>query len=353
MRALVIAEHMDLPEAHLFAGLARAGVEILALARPERRHASILEAGGARFESWEWSRRLWSPNRRRLRELLGTWRPRIVHSLHNDALRDVGRAWPDGDAVWIAYRGAPFISRRAHHMYRRRGIARIVCLSQTVRAAMLRAGWPEERLVVIYKGHDPAWYRPATPARLAALGLPDGARCVGAAARWRAGKGGVTLVEAFLQLPFDPRVHLLMIGEVVEPRLVRMRRRLADHPQVHFVGHQPDAPALLGACAMTVMPSGAAEGLCKAVLESLAQGAPAVVSNVGGPAEIVRDGVEGLCVPPGDAVALAGALRRLLEDEPLRRACGERALARIRETFHISTTIERYRALYAELAGRE
>jgi glycosyltransferase involved in cell wall biosynthesis len=53
-------------------------------------------------------------------------------------------------------------------------------------------------------------------------------------------------------------------------------------------------------------------------VECLAAGTPCVVSALGGLLDIVDDGVEGLHVAPGDAAELAGAIRRLLEDETLR-----------------------------------
>jgi len=135
-----------------------------------------------------------------------------------------------------------------------------------------------------------------------------------------------------------------------------MARDPARSRRIHFVGHQPDATSLLGACEIMVMPSNEQEGLCKAVLEAMAQGVPAIVSNVGGPSEIVRDGVEGLLAPPGDAAALAAALQRLTGDDALRRACAARALERVRTAFSIDTTIAKYRAMYddmlADAAGK-
>jgi len=349
MRVLFIAVRLDLTEAHLVAGLARSGCEALAIVGPERRYADVLEAAGVRVETRDWSRSLLRRDRRALRQRIDAWRPRIVHAFDNTAVYDLGRARPAAGAAWIADRGAAFLSTATGRFYRRVGIARIVCLSETVRAALLHSGWPPERLAVIHKGHDPSWYAPATAARLRALGIPDGVRLVGAAARWRPLKRGPVLVDAFRRLPTDHRWRLLMIGEVADRRLAR-RRRAAD-PRILFPGYQPDAAALLGACDITVLPSGAREGLGKVVIESLAQGVPTVVGDRGGPAEIVRDGVEGLCVPEGDPAALAAALARLMGDEPFRRACAARARERILGEFHVARTVARYRALYEELAG--
>jgi glycosyltransferase involved in cell wall biosynthesis len=64
------------------------------------------------------------------------------------------------------------------------------------------------------------------------------------------------------------------------------------------------------------------------VVEAMALGKPIVATNVGGPAEIVIDGVSGLLVRPGDADGLAMALRRLLAEPGLARRLSEGARTR-------------------------
>jgi glycosyltransferase involved in cell wall biosynthesis len=349
-RVLFVATQLDMPEAHMVAGLARRGIEAVAIVGPSRRHAAVLEAAGIPVHVWAWSRALWSPKRRELKSLLKGINPDIVHAFDNAALYETWRTLETKTAASIIYRGAPFVSWRSRRLYRQCRVSRIACLSGTVRTAMEQYGYPAEKLVTIYKGHDPAWYCPATAKRLLELGLPPGARLVGTAARWRDWKMGHTLAEAFQRLPDDPGIHLLFIGEVCDPDLKRIQKDPTRCRRIHFVGEQPDAASLLGACEVMVMPSNEQEGLCKAVLEAMAQGVPAIVSNVGGPSEIVRNGIEGLTVPPGDVEALAAAMQRLLHDAPLRRACGAQALARVNSTFALATTIDHYQALYRELA---
>jgi len=63
-------------------------------------------------------------------------------------------------------------------------------------------------------------------------------------------------------------------------------------------------------------------------LEAMACGIPVVAAAVGGLKEIVQDGESGLLVPPGDAAALAQALRALLANEPLRLRLAQGALRR-------------------------
>jgi glycosyltransferase involved in cell wall biosynthesis len=64
---------------------------------------------------------------------------------------------------------------------------------------------------------------------------------------------------------------------------------------------------------------------------------------------VVREGENGLLVPPRDSAALAAALRRLLEDPKLRRAMGERSRARAVAEFSVERVIEQTLGLYREL----
>lgn len=70
-----------------------------------------------------------------------------------------------------------------------------------------------------------------------------------------------------------------------------------------------------------------------AAVEAAAAGLPAVVSDVGGLAELVIDSETGWRVPPGDPLALAAVLRRLIDDRSLARRCGAAARARAEREF--------------------
>jgi starch synthase len=74
-----------------------------------------------------------------------------------------------------------------------------------------------------------------------------------------------------------------------------------------------------------------------------------VASRIGGIPDVVEDGVTGLLVPPGDAAALAGALRRLLDEPDLARKLGEAGRRRLHEHFSWEAITARWEAVYSSL----
>lgn len=90
-----------------------------------------------------------------------------------------------------------------------------------------------------------------------------------------------------------------------------------------------------------VTPSGNAEGIPVALMEAMAAGVPVVSTRTTGIPELVRNGVTGLLVEPRDAVALADALQRLLDDPELREIVRTAAFHYVKKEFALESSIAR------------
>lgn len=88
------------------------------------------------------------------------------------------------------------------------------------------------------------------------------------------------------------------------------------------------------------------EGLPMSVLEAMANGLTIVATPVGSVGDAIADGETGLLVPPGDRVALAGALARVIGSPDLRRQLGHGARARFERQFDIAVYRERIIEIY-------
>jgi glycosyltransferase involved in cell wall biosynthesis len=155
-------------------------------------------------------------------------------------------------------------------------------------------------------------------------------------------KGVDVLLDAHARLRAGgPDIPLVLAG------LPRADFRIGDRAGVVVATNVPH-PAVVAAwrhAVVGVVPSLVPEGFGLVAVECLAAGTPCVVSALGGLLDVVADGVEGLHVPPGDAEALACALRRLLEDEQLRSRLGAAGPAKAAR-FTLSRVIPRLDAVY-------
>jgi glycosyltransferase involved in cell wall biosynthesis len=115
-----------------------------------------------------------------------------------------------------------------------------------------------------------------------------------------------------------------------------------------FLGYRTDIPDILASCDVAVLPS-RAEGLPNAVLEYMSARLPVIVSQVGGNAELVQDGITGLLVPPEDAASLSEALLRLLREPGLAERLAQSAREFIVRNFSFERLVHDVDALYSEL----
>jgi glycosyltransferase involved in cell wall biosynthesis len=133
-------------------------------------------------------------------------------------------------------------------------------------------------------------------------------------------------------------------------KLRRLAAELGLDGRARFLGAQPrDVVFELLRAADAVVLSSSWENFPHVLVEALAVGTPVVATATGGVTEIVRDGENGLLVPPGDPDALAGSIRRLFDDEGLRSQLAQRAPASV-ERFSPQRVYDRLEGILAEVA---
>lgn len=205
----------------------------------------------------------------------------------------------------------------------------VLVLSDRLADQLAASGVPRSLLHVVPLGIDLVALREPRP-RPAAMG---GRRWVVFAGRLVPEKGVRDLVAAFAMVS-TPDVGLLLVGEGADrARLEQLARGHGVDDRVRFVGSvpHPDIPAYLGHAELVVLPSWYEER-GRILLEAMAAGAPVVAARTGGIPASVRDGVNGLLVPPRRPEALAAAIDRVLLDGAL--AASMRAAGRATASAH-------------------
>jgi len=120
-------------------------------------------------------------------------------------------------------------------------------------------------------------------------------------------------------------------------------------PGISWRGRTQDAAAVWRAHHLCCLPSRGGEGLPRTLLEGASCGRAVLTSDVPGCRALVRDGVEGLLVPPGDAAALARAMAALAGDPERLARMGEAARRRVLSGFTERHVIDAVAAMYREL----
>jgi glycosyltransferase involved in cell wall biosynthesis len=231
---------------------------------------------------------------------------------------------PGGLTGHVARRAARSVLDR--RCYRRASI--VVVPSAFLASQLERAGVPAWRVRVVTPGCS-------APVAASPESRPTRARtrvAFASVANVSAHKRPVELLDAFARIA-DLDASLVLVGGATDARLAeRLERRLARPDlagRARWLGPlSPGAVAtVLASSDVFVLPA-LHEAYGMAVAEAMRAGLPAIVARSGNLPTLVRDGVDGIVVRPGDTGALAAAMRRLADEAPLRRVMG--AAARLR-----------------------
>jgi glycosyltransferase involved in cell wall biosynthesis len=355
VKVLLLADHLDRAEARLFADLARRGHTLRCLTHPQAARRTALSEAGAAVDDLVCRSRIDFAAIRKIRTAVRSGSFDLVHSLTARTLSNAIIATAGITVPQVTYRGTVGHLARwspaSRISFLNGKISRIICVSEAVRRYLLGLGVDPDRAVTIHKGHDLDWYA-SPPADRETLSIPPGAFVVGCTANARPVKGVDLLIDAAARIMRGvPEMHLLLVGEMRDSAVAKAIKRHPYAARIHCTGYRADAPALMGACDIFVMPSRAREGLPKAAIEAMAQSVAPVVSDAGGLTELVIDGECGWVFPAGDAAALGDAIQAAYADPARRRAFGIAACERIRTAFNIERTVELTEKAWREAAA--
>ncbi|MDO9499283.1 glycosyltransferase family 4 protein [Falsiroseomonas sp.] len=240
----------------------------------------------------------------------------------------------------------------------------VVCMTQACADPLFGRQAKDRRIRLLSEGLDlREWSRAAiTRSIRAELGIPATAPVIGFVARLDPWKGLDVFLEAAARIaPEFPDAIFLVSGdapagfEAYRDAMVARAEALGLGGRIQFLGWRyrlADIPALMADLDIFCHTSIAPEPFGLVIIEAMAMGCPVIAARAGGPMEIVEDGVSGLLTPPGDADALAGALRGLLADPGHRARIAAAGRARVEAVYSRAAFSTRLRALSEEaLAG--
>jgi len=245
----------------------------------------------------------------------------------------------------------------------------MVAVSERVKSDIgEKLGLPGGRIRVIYNGIDHERFASAQESR---AGLRHDKKVTGRdivflfAARLVEQKRCTDFLEAFGKLHVEtskfqddpdesrkpPRARAWILGDgPLMSALQSQASQLPDPTTVNFLGGKDDVERYMAAADVLVLPS-TREGFSNAVIEAMAAGLPIIASDVGGNAEAVEDGKEGIIIPPLQVEGLTCAMRRMLMEHQTRSSMS--AAARVKaQRFSLDTMLHETEQLYIDCMNR-
>ncbi len=297
---------------------------------------------------------IWA-NARKLADLIRAENVDVVHARSRAPAWSALRAARDAKRPFVTtYHGTYNAKTRLKRWYNSvmaRGdvvIANSRFIAERIRAEHKIA---DDRIVVIPRGADLEVFdrRRIEPERIAALRADwragvEGEKFVillpGRLTRWKGQAVAIEALAGLSDLAETPPV-LVMVGDEqgrdgyrAELERLAEDRLVAD--KVRFPGHCDDMPAAYACADLVLSTSVEPEAFGRVAVEAQIMGRLVVASDHGGARETVVDGQGGWRAPPGDAAALAGAIRRIAAMSPDDRfAAGQRGAARTRREFSV------------------
>jgi len=358
INVLCVTSHSDRPETETFIGLHRAGVSIRVLCPPVAPHRQRLIDAGVPVFDLSLNSRVDKHGILVIRKYIIDDEINILHLFNNKAASNGILAATNIPVKIICYRGivanVSFLDPMSWMTYLNPRVDKIVCVAEAIRKYFLDMRFfklrvPPKKVVTIYKGHDLEWYNKQPADLNKEFSIPSDAFVVGCVANIRPRKGIEILIKSTYLLPQNKSIHILLIGNMESKKLQQLINESPLSDQIHLTGFRRDAPELVSACNVAVLPSLKREGLPKTVIEAMAYSVTPIVTNSGGSPELIVHNESGLVVPPADAEALAEAIKKLMDNPIWSQTLGRNARLRIMNHFKIETTIDQTLCLYKEL----
>jgi sugar transferase (PEP-CTERM/EpsH1 system associated) len=264
--------------------------------------------------------------------------PQRIHSEHGWDIHD-----PDG-------------TNRKYRAMRRLAspmINRFVTVSRELEQWLATTvGIPPAKIKRICNGVDTEKFRPAAPGEQSILPpsiFPPGSVAIVSVTRFSPIKDPLNLVRAFIQARRDPagaNLRLAMIGDGPQhPEALRALAEAGVTSDCWMPGARDDIAPILRGASVFVLGS-LREGISNTVLESMATGLPVVATRTGGNIELVKDGLTGRLVAPGDSSELAATLLAYAREPNMRIAHGLSARELMNQEYSLRRMLAEYDALY-------
>ncbi len=218
--------------------------------------------------------------------------------------------------------------------------------------------YKKEKAIVVHNGIDIKNYsiKNDTEYLKKELNIPPKALIIGMIGRINAIKGQDDFVEVLNELIKDNNnIYGIIVGDAFKGQEWRVNKLLEKidefgiQKNVKYCGYRKDIPNIHSLINIYVLPSIKKDSFPTVVLESMASGKPIVAYKCGGVTEMVRNGENGYLVEMGNKQRLLCAIRKIANDENLRKNMGKESFYIVSQEFNTQKFIENFEKIYGSI----
>jgi len=233
----------------------------------------------------------------------------------------------------------------------------IIVVSNSMKSSFEKNQTIYRKLVCIHNGVDLNKFKREKIAD-SNLGINKNLFVIGFVGQIRKGKGLEYLIEASpgILRAFPDTVFWVVgqdgIGEEgLTDRMTQFTKQLGVEKSFRFFGKRDDIPSIMNRIDLLTVPS-LAEAFGKVIIEGMACRKCVIASNVGGIPEIIRDGENGILIPPGDCKKLEQSILSIMRNDELRMRLAESGYKTAKDRFAIERVVKKTEDLYMELISQ-
>lgn len=360
MRVLVVSNyrsfHTVRPEAEIFIGLAKKGLEVYVMTYPDSEYVPLFQSAGIQVIPFHPEKKFDKKEIQTIRQVLVDKQIDVLHLFNSKAIINGIQAAKGLPVKVVTYRGYTgnihWYDPSMYFKYLHPRVDAIQCNSVGVADLFKKQlFFNKEKAFAINKGHKTAWYEHEQAKDVRAeFGIPANAHVLINVANNRRMKGIPYLLKAMNLLPES--FHLVLVGRDMDSPSNRKLLSEGASKRVHFVGFRTDALSLVAGSDAFVLSSIEGESITKAVIEAMSLGIPPIITDIPGNVELVEDGISGIRVTAKDADALTRGILSCFESESKRKSIGTAAKNHINTKLKTESTVDHVLAMYQQLTRK-
>jgi len=352
--------HSVRPEAEMFIGLAKLGFDITVMTYGDSNYIEEFEKAGIRVIDFHPEKKFNRQEIGRIRKELIDGKYDIMHLFNSESTVNGIRA-AKGLPVKIAlYRGfvghIHWYNPGSYIKYLHPRVDMIVCNSSGVEENFHKQlFFNKNKARTIIKGHDIAWYKDNTPLNInKEFHIPENSFVLVNVANNRRMKGIKYLLNMMNFLPEDLPVYLLIVGASMDsPQNLKIINSSNNKDKIILTGYRDDALNIVAASDVYILSSIRGESLNKSVMEAMALGKPAIITDISGNRDLVVHNENGLIVPSRNSKKLAEAVLYMYNHPEQCKQMGLNSRKHIKTRLNLQNAIIQHKELYEELCQKK